>query len=191
MRKWALRLCGLVIGFVHVCTHALSPELEAIASGLASSSSVSGTFVQEKTLTVLPNPLLSNGVFSFSEQEGMEWRTLSPIEHRLTIAPDGSLRASDRVQPPAMKELGGLFSALLKGDFGALSKYFEIEVLSHTGTSWEVRLTPSDSLLSHVFSHIHLKGGAQIDQIVLLEASGNKTLITLSYQAQQASGHED
>ncbi|MGH1471686.1 MAG: outer membrane lipoprotein carrier protein LolA [Cellvibrionaceae bacterium] len=98
----------------------------------------SGTFTQEKSISVLPKPLKSHGSFQFSYQDfgpHLIWKTLSPIESVLTFDRQGVRQdvegdtvwniSADR---PAVSTLTEVITAILSSNWKVLDDYFEIRM---------------------------------------------------------------
>jgi len=150
---------------------------------LGSLPPASGSFVQEKHLRALAQPLTSRGRFELTAERGLLWQLRSPIERDYRINDDGILLLT----PQGWQEQPGrdaaayqsrLFLALLRGDRQRLDEDFEVS-LSGSDDAWQVELLPRSPLMRQIFSRISVQGGAQVERIELFETQGDRTLLHL------------
>jgi hypothetical protein len=148
--------------------------LAKITARLAKSAITHGNFQQEKQLKILRKPLISKGTFTFHQNKGVIWKTLTPV-HSLLLVNDTRLLNGQGEQtiPPAF---GKVFKAMLGGDLKQLSEGFHI-----TGEdkkpSWQLQLTPKDELLKKIISSIKLSGDNELRLLEIQETGGNITHI--------------
>lgn len=157
-------------------------DLDALNSQLRAQPVLRGTFVQEKHLRALPQPLLSRGQFVLARDQGLLWSLRSPLEQDYRISPGGIARRSAAGWQPAGgagERQNRLILALLSGDGEALAADFSLQ-LSGSADAWHLSLTPRGALLGQIFSQVRLSGGQQVEQIEILETQGDRTLMRLS-----------
>jgi Outer membrane lipoprotein carrier protein LolA-like len=151
--------------------------LVRITGRLAQTPIVQGTFQQEKHLKFLRKPLLSSGSFTYDQNKGVIWKTISPIPSLLLVNDEHLLTAQgEQALPPAF---GRVFKALLGGELNHLAEGFEI-IGKEKKTSWQLQLTPKDELLKKVIKSITLSGDSELRQLELNELNNNLTLIKFS-----------
>ena len=136
-----------------------------------------GMFQQEKHLKFLRKPLISTGTFTYDQNKGVIWKTITPIPSTLLVN-DAHLLIGEGEQalPPAF---GRVFKALLGGELNRLSEGFEI-IGKEQKTSWQLQLTPKDELLKKAIKSITLSGDSELRQLELNELNSNLTLIKFS-----------
>jgi len=136
-----------------------------------------GLFQQEKYLKFLRKPLISTGTFTYDQNKGVIWKTITPIPSTLLVN-DAHLLIGEGEQalPPAF---GRVFKALLGGELNRLSEGFEI-IGKEQKTSWQLQLTPKDELLKKAIKSITLSGDSELRQLELNELNSNLTLIKFS-----------
>jgi len=136
-------------------------------------------FTQHKYLKILKTPLISNGHFWISKNQGIIWQVEKPIFSQIILNKKGiefSEQQSTQTSK-SMEYVGKLLQGLLSGDMQALQAQFDITVIqaANTKTDWEIQLTPKSALLKKGIQAILLSGNQYIHRITLNEASGDKT----------------
>jgi Outer membrane lipoprotein carrier protein LolA len=164
--------------FVLSLSHCNADDLLArITVRLTQTPIVQGTFQQEKHLKFLRKPLLSTGTFTYDQNKGVIWKTITPIPSLMIINDEHLLTAQgEQALPPAF---GRVFKGLLGGELNRLSEGFEI-IGKEQKTSWQLQLTPKDELLKKVIKSITLSGDSELRQLDLNELNNNLTLIKFS-----------
>lgn len=157
--------------------------IEAVQSRLVLDEVVSGRFVQDKHIAVLPQPLRSEGRFSYDPQQGLEWETLSPIANRLTFNEQGISQTVDGqvvweidASQPAAVTISQVMSSVLAMDWKVLQDYFSLQGQVE-GEGWRLHLTPRDSALKQVVEAISIAGDSEVESLTLMEANGDRTEI--------------
>lgn len=166
-----------------VATGARAFDLRQLEAQLSEPAVIRGTFVQEKHLRALPQPLVSKGVYVLAREHGLLWLLRQPIEQDYRITDAGVARRSAdgwhmTDQQRAAAQHNRLFLAVLRGDSSALARDFALD-LSGTAQRWQLELTPRSALLRQIFSRILISGGATPQRIELFESQGDRTLLML------------
>ena len=189
------RLLGLLLalGFSSLAN---AFDLQQLSDQLAKPEVIHGSFVQEKHLRALPQPLTSKGTFVLAKNQGMLWLLKTPLQQDYRINAKGIARrdASGWQMLPgksAGAEQNRLFLAVLQGDSSGLQRDFELS-LSGDAQNWKLTLTPRSMLLKQVFNQINIDGGELVHNIELLETQGDRTLLRMqdSTSAQPLSDAE-
>jgi len=165
----SLMLCGQSIASEAVLTE--------IAARLAKTPIAQGDFHQQKHLKVLHKPLISTGTFTYDQNKGVIWKTLTPVVSLLLVNESKLLTGQGEQAVPAA--FGKVFKAMLGGDISALTYGFEITGTNQK-TSWQLQLTPKDDMLKKVISTMVLSGDTELRELEIREAGGNVTLITFN-----------
>lgn len=158
-------------------------DLEQLAGQLRQPAVVRGTFVQEKHLRALAQPLVSRGHYVLARGQGLLWRLETPLRQDYRITPGGIARRQDETWQPLPQQGAGarqnqLSLALLGGDSAALERDFAPALEGDAG-AWTLTLTPRAVLLSQIFDAIRIQGGARVERIELLETQGDRTVLRL------------
>lgn len=158
-----------------------------IQSMLAKQKVLCGRFDQSKQLTGMKKPLASNGRFCVVAGKGVLWRTLQPFPNTLRLTREEIVQMQgDRVamrldakQEPTVRMINSVLFSLLAGDLTQLETLFEVDG-NIQGGNWTVALKAREPALAKAIGTIALDGGAYVKNIVISEASGDKTSIVFS-----------
>jgi outer membrane lipoprotein-sorting protein len=151
--------------------------LTEITARLARTPIAQGDFHQQKHLKVLHKPLISTGTFTYHQDKGVIWKTLTPVASLLLVNESKLLTGQGEQAVPAA--FGKVFKAMLGGDISALTEGFSV-----TGTdqksSWQLELIPKDEMLKKIISTMVLSGDTELRNLEIREAGGNITRITFT-----------
>ncbi len=153
----------------------------------AAVQALEGSFVQTKSIAVLPVPINSTGKFSFDRAAGVRWETLEPVRNSLQLSA-GTIKFEDaqgkslldgRGPAAGAEIIARIFSGVIAGDLGALNEYF---LLTSTGSSadWQITLVPRSPNLAAYIKKIELQGHEFTEQLDIAEANGDSTRIQLT-----------
>ncbi len=162
---------------------AMAFDLDQLSAQLGEPEVVRGSFIQEKHLRALPQPLTSRGHFVLAKDHGLLWLLERPLQQDYRIDTQGIARRSEQgwqfvAQQSATAQQNRLFLAVLKGDSSGLRQDFELS-LSGTAEAWQLDLTPRSVLLKQVFKAIVINGGELVQRIELQETQGDSTVLRL------------
>lgn len=143
---------------------------------------IQGDFTQQHFLKSLSKPIVSQGKFVLSANNGLLWQMQQPFAVDLRVKKDG-ITQWDGHQWMANNKLGqseqiNLFLGLLSGDVSALSAQFDLQLIG-SAQQWQLILTPSSLLMKQIFNHIHIKGDELVREIELNEKQGDRKRILL------------
>ena len=146
-----------------------------------------GTFDQQKALVGLKKPVRSTGRFCAVTDKGVLWNTLTPFASTLRISREEIVQSQgDRVtsrlssrEEPTIGVISDLLFSVLAGDFARLKSGFRIDA-SVQAPSWSAKLVPKESGMRRVISAIDLGGAEFVQRITMVEASGDRTVITFA-----------
>lgn len=162
---------------------ALAFDLDQLSEQLGKPKVVRGSFIQEKHLRALPQPLTSRGTFVLAKDYGLLWLLERPLQQDYRIDEQGIARRAEHgwqfvAQQSATAQQNRLFLAVLKGDSSGLRQDFDLS-LSGSADNWQLDLTPRSVLLKQVFRAIVISGGALVQRIELQETQGDSTVLRL------------
>ena len=196
LRFFASKLAPTVFALFGFSAAAHGFDLQQLSDQLAKPSVIHGSFIQEKHLRALPQPLVSKGTFVLAKDHGLLWLLKTPLQQDYRITNKGIARrdASGWQMLPgksAGAEQNRLFLAVLQGDSSGLQRDFELS-LSGEAQNWKLTLTPRSLLLKQVFNQINITGGELVSTIELLETQGDSTFLRMqdSNSAQPLSDAE-
>jgi outer membrane lipoprotein-sorting protein len=182
---WAGTL-GLVMPLQAQAQSPSSPDLLAeISRRLDTPAVLRGEFEQTKTLKGFKRPLVSHGSFVMARGRGVQWITSEPFasilvvtrERLVTITGGAATQQIDTRQEPGLRAINDMLMALLAGDVKALAGRFQSEGGVQGSQGWHVSLTPRDAALARFIARIELEGDRHVNQVRLMEASGDDSRI--------------
>ncbi len=158
-----------------------------IQSLVARPDALCGEFDQQKSLVGLKRPVQSSGRFCVLKDRGVLWSTQKPFAStlqlsRAEIVESQGSRVTSRLtagDEPSVAVISDLLFSVLAGDFGRLRSNFSIDA-SIDGAAWRARMTPRDDGMKRVIGAIELGGGEFVRQIIITEASGDRTVIAFT-----------
>jgi outer membrane lipoprotein-sorting protein len=156
---------------------ALPPASLQSAARLAKTPIAQGDFHQQKHLKVLHKPLISTGTFTYHQDKGVIWKTLTPVISLLLVNESKLLTGQGEQAVPAA--FGKVFKAMLGGDISTLTEGFNITGTDQK-TSWQLELIPKDDMLKKIISTMVLSGDTELRNLEIREAGGNITRITFT-----------
>ncbi len=188
MSRLALVL-AVVLGTASGTAQALGEQkttLSDISGQLVRGDMLCSDFEQEKHLRALARPLLSAGKLIFVVGQGVLWQVLTPYPARILVRSDelirwdedGNAHKSSAGKAPIFRALSSVFLATFKGHFEVLQDTFDLSATQAEGT-WRLTLTPKDENLAAVITKVRVAGGRHVEEISVLEARGDQTLIRL------------
>lgn len=161
--------------------------LSEIIQHVAINDTVKGSFEQHKYIHILPQPLISKGVFQLDKENGLVWEINEPVASRIVFDNSGIHQSKNGQsvwevsnRRPGVAIIGQLMKAALSYDWALLEKYFAIEGSIDEQVSqrqWALILTPKENTLQQSIKHISLAGGQQLTQLILFEINNDRTEI--------------
>ena len=166
------------------------PLLQRIGSRLAQQKTVARRFEQQKQLKILQRPLRTSGVMLYRAEQGVCWHTETPVVSTLVLEPaqlrqlgdgdgDGNELVIGAGEQPALFGFTQLFFSLLAGRVDGAVDQFELRV-DGTADHWRIGLLPRSALLQRFIARMQLDGGEQVEQVLVTDPDGDRTLIDFS-----------
>lgn len=160
------------------------------AARLAGAQVLSGRFTQQRHLSELPRPLVASGDFLFAREWGVYWHTREPFDSVVTLTPTGIVERAEGSETmrlsadeqPAVRMVAHVFLALFTLDMASLERHFRVFPEAGDGTSgrWSIRLEPRGDAIASVFVNATVSGNDDVEQVVLTDARGDRTVIDLA-----------
>jgi Outer membrane lipoprotein carrier protein LolA len=196
-----LRVCAGVLGlllaaashaqvdpFEHPTTGSalLDTTLAVPAKSLANAKVLTGQFVHQKHLAEVPQPLIATGEFTYARGLGVHWRTQQPFDSVFVLTQSGIVQRDEGAETirlsaqdqPAVRVIADVFLALFTLDVTSLSSSFDLFGKSQ-GERWIVGLRPKSATIGSVFKQATITGAKDVEQVVLVDAHGDRTVIDL------------
>lgn len=149
--------------------------------------SLHGQFEQQKTIAVLPTPLVSSGRFALEQGQSMVWELLAPVQQTIHLSPTGITLTTDgkaaeavgrRMPKNGAETITRIFTAVISGQWETLREYFVIEAKGDAG-KWQLLLSPRSPNLAAYIRQIDIRGGEFTEQLHIAETNGDSTHIRL------------
>jgi len=165
----------------------LKGTLARPAAQLAAAQVLSGRFTHHKHLREIARPLTATGDFMFARELGVYWHTRQPFDSVVVLTPAGILEKAEGSQTlelsaddqPAVRTIASVLLALFTLDVAGLEKNFELSAVTE-GERWTLGLRPRGGAIGSVFTRATVSGRADVEQVVLTDAHGDRTVIDLS-----------
>ncbi len=145
-------------------------------------------FIEVRSSTALKQPIELRGTLSYVAPSRLEKHTVAPREERLIVDGDTlvlerpatgerhTLRLADY---PAVRAFMESIRATLAGDLAALQHFYRVEI-EGTTARWRLYLLPREADMAEFVQKIEISGsGGHIARIEILEASGDRSVMTL------------
>ncbi len=188
----ALMLLVLLVGQTAVRAEAAGQlTLSTLLSRFAAMPGLEASFHEEKHITLLEVPLVSEGTIHFAPPSKLLRQITAPAKATVLVS-DGQLRfsdgnRSDQVdldQNPTVRHLVESFIYLLAGDEAALQRIYTTSLTSRPEDgpeAWELVLTPRPAEMQRLLIEVRLRGaGVVLREMRVREASGDQTVTTFS-----------
>ena len=151
--------------------------------------SLHSNFKQEKVLSFLETPIVSEGEFWFKQEEKIRWEYQKPYAYVmimndgiLTIKDDGDEYSTDLSANKMFEQMNGLIAGSIQGklldeEANYNKLYFE------DNQNVIVRFIPQSEDLSAYLQHIEIffdKENLDVNQLIMMESGGDYTKISFS-----------
>jgi hypothetical protein len=164
----------------------LETTLALPARNLGKAKVLTGRFVHQKHLAEVPQPLLANGEFTYARGLGVYWHTQQPFDSVFILTQQGIVQRDEGAETvrllaqdqPAVRVIADIFLALFTLDVTSLSSTFDLFGKSQ-GERWIVGLRPKSATIGSVFKQATITGAKDVEQVVLVDAHGDRTIIDL------------
>jgi len=153
---------------------------------------LSARYREEKRITLLAGPLVSEGTVHYASPERLARHTRSPAPSSIvfdgTTLRFGDAKSEERIDVssnPVVRAFVESFVSVLAGDRSKLERTFVVGFragdAAHPGERWELSLVPRDSKLLGVLREVRFAGdGVVVSQMRIREASGDEAITTFS-----------
>jgi len=161
--------------------------LQKLEIASASVKSIESSFVQEKSLSVLANQIISNGVFYFLRENNIRWEYTDPYYYLIIISNDkifikeASGQNQYDVRSNAMfREMSRFISGCIQGDILKQDKEYEISIMENT-REFLVKLVPYSKSMRDMLSEVQItfdRKDMSVSGITMVEPGGDYTRIS-------------
>lgn len=148
--------------------------------------SIKSDFVQEKQLSFMEEPILSEGQFFFKKEQKIRWEYQQPFSYivilngsELLIDDEGHTNEIDLKGNKTFQEINATINNSLQGNVWGNADHFE-PVLLENGGLYLIQLLPQTAQMKEYFTKIEVyfnKKNYQLEQVILFENGGDFTKI--------------
>lgn len=175
-------LLGLVLCASAV--HADAPELGSVLAQLAEVDALSARYHEEKTMSLLSTPLVSDGTLHYQKPRKLvrhaKGASVLLDGNKLSFGDAHSSQSMDVSAQPALRVLVDTFVSVLAGDRAALERIAMVSIEAH-GAGYRIHVRPKDGKVKQLVRSISFDGeGAKLSRMELLDANGDTTVTTFS-----------
>lgn len=190
MRPLSRVLLGCVAAMALVARGADQPA-DALLARLHQPAVLRGQFVQSRQIAGFKRPVESSGDFVVARNRGLLWHTVKPFESLLSVSRErlrvtngaGATETTlDARREPMLRTINDILQSVVVADVAALRARFDIDIRLIGAGGWELALQPKDATLRARFTDIQLAGGAHVQSVRLVEASGDVTSVRFEDQ---------
>jgi outer membrane lipoprotein carrier protein LolA len=165
----------------------LRSALSRPAAKLLKAQVLKGEFTHSRYLREIPRPLVATGEFTFVRDLGVYWHTRQPFDSIVVLTGEGLVQVDEggpaqRIAAsgqPAVRLISKIFMALFTLDVASLRHDFDLYVGEREGR-WTLGLKPRTKAIEAVFSQATVSGAEHVEQVVLTDAQGDRTVIDLA-----------
>lgn len=174
---------ALLAGFVAAAGPAAAMTLEELLRGMASAPGVHARFLEVRDVSLLSEPIESEGEIFFAPPRRFARITERPSPSRFVVDGD-RLSFRDAAGEQTLSAAGSRvaraivenFIVLWSGDAEGLAARYDIE-FSGEGGGWRLQLRPKDSAVAGVVERVVLVGeGTELREMRLEEPGGDRTV---------------
>ena len=149
-------------------------------------NSIKSEFVQEKQLSFMEEPIISEGQFYFKKEQKIRWEYQQPFSYivilngsELLIDDEGHTNEIDLKGNKTFQEINATINNSLQGNVWANAKDFE-PILLESEALYLIQLLPQTAQMKEYFTKIEVyfnKKNYQLEQVILFENGGDFTKI--------------
>jgi outer membrane lipoprotein-sorting protein len=163
-------------------------SLDALLAKLAKVEGLSARFREEKRLSLVAVPLVSEGTIHYQKPRKLARHTLKPSPSSVLLMGD-VVRFADATRnetigldtQPALRMLIDTFVGVLAGDKAALARFAEPSLDERGGGGWRIKLTPKDPKLLRIVRMLAFEGkDGELSAMELVDGHGDVTRTTFS-----------
>jgi outer membrane lipoprotein-sorting protein len=160
-------------------------DIDALLAGLSKAPGLYAHFREEKHITVLQQPLVSEGNIYFTQPSRFARHTEKPTKavmiidgNQLQFGNADGQESMNLAANPVARLFADAFVMLLSGNRAGLEKIFTMQLTPRPGAAgeWKLMLTPRVAPMDKMIKEMELRGrGLSLDELDVREASGDWT----------------
>ena len=151
----------------------------------ASIETIKSRFVQEKHLSFMTEPIVSEGLFRFKKDNQLRWEYTKPFEYlilfngdKIIIKDQNKTNSFDASSNAMFKQINDLMLGAIKGDLGKNKDF--VMSLKESSQQYLLSLTPQNGDLKKYISGVEIhfeKSDLSVSSIKMIESTGDYTNI--------------
>jgi hypothetical protein len=163
-------------------------DIDALLAGLSKAPGLYAHFREEKHITLLQQPLISEGSIYFTPPARFARHAEKPIASVMIIDGNqlqfGNADGQESVNlgaNPVARLFADSFVMLLSGNRAGLEKIFKMQLTPKPSGEWRLVLTPRIAPMDKMIKEMELRGrGLNLNELDVREASGDWTRTTFT-----------
>jgi hypothetical protein len=163
-------------------------DIDALLAGLAKAPGLYARFREVKHITLLKQPLVSEGTIHFAPPARFARKTEKPFQSTLIVDGNrlqfGGAEGHESMNlgtNPVAKLFADSFVMLLSGNRAGLERMFKMQLAPKAGGAWSLVLTPRVAPMDKMIAKLELRGrGLTVDELDVHESSGDWTETSFS-----------
>lgn len=185
-------LSGAVLWMSLACTSVVLANdervtLEAILSSLAKVEGLAIDFREEKRLSLVAVPLVSDGTLYYQKTpRKLARHTQRPSKSSVLLTGNlvqfGDAKHSESMSldaQPALRLLVDTFASVLAGDMAALRKVANVSLVADSANAWRIQVVPKDAKLLRIVRTMAFEGrDAELTKMEMTDGHGDVTATT-------------
>jgi outer membrane lipoprotein-sorting protein len=186
----AVLLVVLALSWLSASAGAQDAEksLDALLAKLAKVQGLSARFREEKRLSLVAVPLISEGTIHYQKPRLLARHTLSPSKSSVLLS-GNTVRFSDATRTqslgldtqPALRLLVDTFVSVLAGDKAALARLSQLSLEDKGADGWRIKVVPKDPKLLRIVRALSFEGkGSELSSMELVDGHGDVTRTSFS-----------
>jgi outer membrane lipoprotein-sorting protein len=161
-----------------------APSLDALIASFAAMPGLSARFREEKQLSLLQVPLVSEGTLAFAPPDRLVRHVEKPAPstlllrgNELVMGTAADQHAIDLASQPAVRSFVDAFRLVLAGDLPQLRALYEIAFrATDANGGWQIGLTPRDAQLAGAIRAIEVAGAdLALREVRVVQVNGDST----------------
>jgi len=163
-------------------------DIDALLAGMAKAPGLYARFREVKHITLLKQPLVSEGTIHFAPPSRFARKTEKPFQSTLIVdgnqlqfgGADGHESMNLGTNPVA-RLFADSFVMLLSGNRAGLERIFKMQLAPKAAGAWSLTLTPRVAPMDKMIKRMELRGrGLTVDELDVYESSGDWTETSFS-----------
>ena len=155
----------------------------------ASVNTISSDFIQEKSLSVLAEKIISKGKFAFKKENNIRWEYTEPYRYLIIISNNQMLMRDEKSKKqmdiqsnPLFQEMNRFISGCIQGDIlkndnDYTKEFFEDE------KNYYVKLVPKSTKVRQMLNEVHIwfdKNDLAVSKLRMVESGNDYTQIVFT-----------